>query len=606
MAETKPTKIPRWADTGVRVEPGESKKDDGWVAPEKPPDTFFNWLQGISGDWFKWINERIFDPTAGVATADEDSLQLGDPAQDAAGNASITKLLIEGVLTADKVAAETVTAFPGAEVIRAAAALWQTASVAVNDIAVVAGTPADDGVYLIKGIPAETDLELRNLDGSVPTLAGGAPAGTVTVKSPAKMVAVATDGLHLRQRIGGDAWKMKAPSDAFGGDKDWIFPATLPSAAKSLTIDAAGQLAFEDIKFGVTIGPAGSGSDFEGSDETPFDNAIATLTSGGIIFVKRGTYTFTSQVDISNNGIRIIGEGRSVVLITSSLATTATFLVSADDVELQDLHIQQTNATDNENYCVRVTGSRFKAIFNHVEHTFAGTTLTNGYRLIQIENTSDHQILFNDLELESIDSDAGRRAINVESIAGGSPSLVENIRIMGNLFIVNLNASPSQFDSNALIHFDCVASATEGAKIYRCVIAGNAQQSDESVAGQHGFYGTYWRATNNAGGGVGDIARIMGCAVSGNTWNSMKVTHDTQNGSAEDPVIEGNSFLGNIDTGNSATAFLRLGTGGATIPGLGDNSVQLAGNFVAPTSGAGATVEITDNLLQQDTNILAL
>lgn len=63
MAATysKPTVVPRWADTGTRTEPSELEKDTGWVPLQKPPAEYFNWLDGFTGDWLKWINERLAD-----------------------------------------------------------------------------------------------------------------------------------------------------------------------------------------------------------------------------------------------------------------------------------------------------------------------------------------------------------------------------------------------------------------------------------------------------------------------------------------------------------------------------------------------------------------
>lgn len=64
MAATysKPVVVPRWADLmGSRVEPSEAKKTSGWLTAEKPPASYFNWLNGITGDWFKWLNERMAD-----------------------------------------------------------------------------------------------------------------------------------------------------------------------------------------------------------------------------------------------------------------------------------------------------------------------------------------------------------------------------------------------------------------------------------------------------------------------------------------------------------------------------------------------------------------
>lgn len=78
---SKPTKIPRWADTGTIVEPSEAKKDSGWVAPELPPDTFFNWHQNLVGLWNKWFDERHDDG----ATDDDYVTHAPDPAAGAAG-----------------------------------------------------------------------------------------------------------------------------------------------------------------------------------------------------------------------------------------------------------------------------------------------------------------------------------------------------------------------------------------------------------------------------------------------------------------------------------------------------------------------------------------
>lgn len=58
---SKPTDIPRWADTGVIVTPSDAKQDSGWVAPELPPDTYFNWHQNLTGLWVKWLDERMDD-----------------------------------------------------------------------------------------------------------------------------------------------------------------------------------------------------------------------------------------------------------------------------------------------------------------------------------------------------------------------------------------------------------------------------------------------------------------------------------------------------------------------------------------------------------------
>ena len=65
---TKPTKIPRWADTSTNIlEPPELKKDEGWLFEEVPPSAFENWRTNLIGSWAKWLDERLFDG----ASADE-------------------------------------------------------------------------------------------------------------------------------------------------------------------------------------------------------------------------------------------------------------------------------------------------------------------------------------------------------------------------------------------------------------------------------------------------------------------------------------------------------------------------------------------------------
>lgn len=62
MAETKPTKVARWAtDGGTTVEPAAGEKNTGWAIVNKPPARFMNWLHNVAYQWFNWFNERMFD-----------------------------------------------------------------------------------------------------------------------------------------------------------------------------------------------------------------------------------------------------------------------------------------------------------------------------------------------------------------------------------------------------------------------------------------------------------------------------------------------------------------------------------------------------------------
>jgi hypothetical protein len=59
---TKPSSTPRWANVGGDiVEPAGGKKDVGWVAEEKPPAQYFNWLLNLTWQWLEYLNDGIFD-----------------------------------------------------------------------------------------------------------------------------------------------------------------------------------------------------------------------------------------------------------------------------------------------------------------------------------------------------------------------------------------------------------------------------------------------------------------------------------------------------------------------------------------------------------------
>jgi len=68
MAETKPTKVARWAtDANRTLEPSSGEKDTGWQVQKKPPGRKMNWLQWVAYKWFAWLNERMID---GATAAD--------------------------------------------------------------------------------------------------------------------------------------------------------------------------------------------------------------------------------------------------------------------------------------------------------------------------------------------------------------------------------------------------------------------------------------------------------------------------------------------------------------------------------------------------------
>jgi len=55
---TKPTSVPIWnTGTANRTEPSAGKKVLGWIIGEEPPSSYFNWLQGLTGDWLQYLSD---------------------------------------------------------------------------------------------------------------------------------------------------------------------------------------------------------------------------------------------------------------------------------------------------------------------------------------------------------------------------------------------------------------------------------------------------------------------------------------------------------------------------------------------------------------------
>jgi len=110
-----------------------------------------------------------------------------------------------------------------------------------------------------------------------------------------------------------------------------------------------------------TIGTVGSGSDFEGSNQTPF---VAAFASGGIWFrVREGTYTFTATLTVPDGflvtgvsaestviqgnivgGLLSVGEGcyLSFLKITQQAAATSAVVVTGDSTTLEYVVVTAT------------------------------------------------------------------------------------------------------------------------------------------------------------------------------------------------------------------------------------------------------------------------
>ncbi|MDG4856432.1 phage tail fiber protein [Mesorhizobium sp. WSM4982] len=113
----------------------------------------------------------------------------------------------------------------------------------------------------------------------------------------------------LQRNAGNTAYDAKTPTEV----------STLLAGTQSGTGAAARtiQSKFTERVSVKDFGAVGNGTT---DDTTAIANAIASLTAGGELWLPRGTYKVTSQLNIAVSGIRVRGEGRGVTVISSSAA----------------------------------------------------------------------------------------------------------------------------------------------------------------------------------------------------------------------------------------------------------------------------------------------
>ena len=58
MPFSRPSQYPDWALTGTRTYPGAPDTNSGWQPNERPPSDWMNFLQGLTGDWIRWLDQE--------------------------------------------------------------------------------------------------------------------------------------------------------------------------------------------------------------------------------------------------------------------------------------------------------------------------------------------------------------------------------------------------------------------------------------------------------------------------------------------------------------------------------------------------------------------
>ena len=363
-ALNKPTEFPRWGtDQSNEVEPGETNKDTGWTIDQVPPSSFQNFLSRVTFDWTDWIAERLDDDIDGGGVT-ENGVVLTDPLTTEPNGPSrgVTKIrLLSPVNGAVRVAAISITNnIGGGSTIQATGALFVTNGVLLNDLIELVGTNSNDGFYLVSVITDEENIVARRLDGAGFTFAAEASIqGTVKVyaKGAIRGDLIAPGGWRISERVSGEGVFLKK-NPGVGATIDWIFPDDLPSRKSFLSIDTNGQVTAVPSEVRTIGDGISSFGDFEGTDKTPFTDAIAALPAeGGTILVGEGTYTFATPLVIAKANVKIIGVlgYQETVIVGDGVAfqahNVATIETAVDDVGLQGLTVTQTEGPFS-NWCI--------------------------------------------------------------------------------------------------------------------------------------------------------------------------------------------------------------------------------------------------------------
>lgn len=377
--------------------------------------------------------------------------------------------------------------------------------------------------------------------------------------------------------------------------------------------------------FTVTIGTSSTGYnngvDFVGTNETPFKNAISSLTAdGGTLLVRRGTYTFGAPVEISSRVTVMLEAG---AVFTNHAATTSLF--STSGTIRGDLHIVPTQSWDDGGALLAVNTSGYVESVTLRDGTLGAANLTtrNSPIILRGKNATIERF---DMHNTSI-TDSGVEATRIVffdnctdcNVSGGRVELVgifetvfffqgssycavENMYIKGNLqdtIDFGSQVSSHVFIRNNVFHQTggnmtqrqtLVARYTRG-----LVITGNTFKHDGSAIGL--------AAIDNSASAAISSATI----ISNNVFSNYQTGVQIEGGGVQ-TLIYGNQFLGGVvgvsveanadNTMISGNIFTQVGTGVNITASTARNTFIHGNVFISGTaiSDSGTATKRRDNV----------
>lgn len=121
---------------------------------------------------------------------------------------------------------------------------------------------------------------------------------------------------------------------------------------------------------------------------TAIQNAINSLTSGGVVYIPTGVYVVSSTINCNITGINIVGAGRVNTLIKSTSTTQNVFYVTKSYVEISEMIIV---AGDNVNVCTAGYGIE---INNAQDCRLQNLIIASVWGAINLNNSSNNLIQF--------------------------------------------------------------------------------------------------------------------------------------------------------------------------------------------------------------------
>lgn len=419
---------------------------------------------------------------------------------------------------------------------------------------------------------------------------------TFTYKSDAALnKAAAMDGgaLTLRETdvAAGDGVTIKVPATIVA-PYNWTLPDANPSGAERiLKVSTAGVWDFGSATHEVYIGDGvNSFGDYEGTDQTPFNSAITALSSGGVIKVGRGTYTFTAALAITQDDITIVGEGRDITILTSATDDVNLVELSADNIHLQDLRLrhqgsaQASSASEADAVFISTTGTNCTVTRCSIEQENAGAGTNGRCNPVTIQG-SGNSITNNVIKttvnsLTRVDAACVMFGNNATTIAT-SFDIEHNVVAFNNL---QWTGSTTQ-TGTALIAMDVSTITSSTVNVRQNVIYGNLGPLG-AIDCDHAF-------SMSSGAAAGSTTNIVDNVVQANcfksTTNSNAFRLEEEAGAGTRQVFQ-NCIVGNT-VKSGVASFLHSG------PTATQNSLELGKYFVGNALVGDTDTAVDDDLL---------